>query len=351
MSLERHIIKEFITSFAAISLLLTTLLIATEISDTLNRVLTGQYSDNAIWLLIGLQVPVVLAEILPASYFISLLMVLYRQMQDNERAIYHAVGKSDLNLLNSLLLITAIPITLLVLLLTNFIGPLANKQVSNFIVEQRNRPITDIVKPFEFIEIPQVSATLHAGGASSAQEQLHDVFAVQQEDKEYRVIVAEALTVENDVSKQYFQFNDGTQSTFSFNETRDSEVMQFSTMQLLINEGETVALRARHPEKTTIELLSEENSRRNRLITLNRFYAAMYIPLFCLIAVALTKYKPRAAKVGAMIIGITTYILTNFTFRTISGAFSKNDWSLFLTPWWLFILIALFCFHHLRKQY
>ncbi|TCS41917.1 LptF/LptG family permease [Reinekea marinisedimentorum] len=341
MKINQYLYKEIALPFIFITGVLLALLISTELSETLTKVLTGQYSSNAILVIIGYQSVLLLPEVIPAAYFLACLTTLNRFSQDSERAIYNSIGISDAQILKGLLIATATPIFLIVILLQNIICPIANNELNSFVDQQRNRPITDIVQPKTFASIGKMNSTLFAGSAETNTGLLKDIFTVNKAGDKLTVIIGENASTQNTDNGQILIIENGQQTAFSFSPNSSTRQESFGSLSYLIEPSTSNSASQKAHSKTSIEL-AQENSRVNNIEIADRINSALLIPLFCLWAVALTRFKPRSAKAGAMATGIFFYILTNFSYRTIESGFSKTNWSIYLSPWWFFLALAFF---------
>ncbi|EAR07906.1 LptF/LptG family permease [Reinekea blandensis] len=349
MTLYRYLYGQIMKPFVFMTLVLLILLIATEISDTLTKILTGQFSDNALWVVIGFQVPILLQEILPAAFFLACLTTLHRLSQDSERAILHAIGISDGDLLRFLLVFAALPAMLLVLALNHYITPKAQENLELYVTEQLNRPITDIIDANSFYNIGAINATFYAARNNSQTQSLEDVFTIAKSQSSYTVTAAKEVRTQGAENAQYFQFFEGEQTQFSFDESEPLQTQRFGMMQLRIEEDGNASPWQRRNALTSFELAKSED-RHDQLTLISRFATSLYLPLFCIWAVVLTRFKPRSAKVGAMALGIVLYILTNFAYRTLHGAVGRSDLSILFQPWWFFVVLGVIALITLRGR-
>lgn len=325
------------------------LLIATEVSDTLTKVLTGQFSDNAIWVIIGLQIPILLLEIIPAAFFLACLTALHRMSQDSERAIFQAIGISDTKLLAFLLLFVVVPVMAIMLSLSHYITPKSEARLSSYLQEQRNRPITDIIDANSFYSIGELDSTFFAAGNNPATGELLDVVTIQKQGELFTVTSAESISTGLIENTQSFQFKNGERTSFSFTGNENTLSQRFETFR--INLPETAPKKTRNHRKTVItEKLIGSTYRSDQMAVMDRFGVSLYIPMFCIWALALTRFKPRSAKVGAMAFGIGFYVLTNFSYRTIAGAIEKSDISTLYAPWWFLLFLATIGFIYMRRK-
>ncbi|TXR53356.1 LptF/LptG family permease [Reinekea thalattae] len=349
MKINRYLYKEILITSLSITAVLLCLLIATELSDTLTKILTRQYSSNAILYVIGFQIFILLPEIIPAAYFLACLTTLNRFSQDLERVVYHAVGISDKDILKRLLLATSLPIIAVVLALQNYITPLANYELAQYIEQQKSRPITDIIQAKTFNQISSAAGTLYANGADNQSEQLKQVFSASNRQGELSIILADSAKTGISENGQYLLFQQGTQTRFSFTENSESQQGEFSALNILIDQAKAQSAQKRRYSSSSKELIATAD-RSNQIEVLHRSISSLFIPVFCMWAVALTRFKPRSGKAGAMAIGIFFYILSNFSYRTVQSAFAKSDAALFLSPWWYFALLALVAYYLVARK-
>lgn len=349
MKIYRYLYQEIAKPFIFMTAVLLVLLIATEISDTLTKVLTGQFSDNAIWVVVLYQIPILATEILPASYFLACLTTLHRLSQDSERSVFHAVGISDFTILKRLLIATALPVMLLSLALQHYITPVSNERLEAFITSQKNRPITDIVQANSFLNLNNINTTFYADKNDSASEQLKDVFTIQKNDSQFTITTASTVRTREATDNQYFIFESGEQTNFSFNTNTAIQIQEFDLMNVKIENSENSKPWQRRNAITSFNLVKSDK-RADQVVVIDRFITALYIPLFCIWGVALTKFKPRSARVGAMALGIGFYILTGFSYRTLMSAAGKADISLIYTPWWFLAALAGIALWMLRSR-
>ena len=349
MTLYRYLYREIMKPFVFMCAVLFLLLIATEVSDTLTKVLTGQFTDNAIWIIIGFQVPVLLAEIIPAAFFLACLTTLHLISQDSERAILLAIGISDTDLLRFLMLFAVLPVMIVMLGLSHYITPKSEARLASFIQEQRNRPITDIIDANSFYKIGQLNSTFFASDNNPRTGELLEVVTIQKQKNTYTVISAESIRTGITNNNQTFVFRDGERVGFSLNADEETLSHRFKTMQ--INIPEEAPEQQRNHRKTVITTnLIGSRHRADQMAVMDRFSTALYIPMFCIWAIALTRFKPRSAKVGAMAFGIVFYVLTNFTYRTLAGAVSKSDISTLFAPRWFMVIFSVVGFFYIRRK-
>ncbi|MEX1214282.1 LPS export ABC transporter permease LptF [Saccharospirillum sp.] len=334
-----YICREIIKPFALITAILMALLIAGEMSETLGRVVSGQYSDWAIIAIIGFQLPILLPELLPAAYFLAALTTLNRLSEDSERTVLHAIGVSDTGILVKVLVYTALPAMVIMLAFTHIITPMAERGLSDYLFSQQNRPLTDIVSPGEFFSLNQRDATLYARSANPAQESLLSLFVAQVDGDRISVNTAPSARIQVEQQRQYLTLFSGRQTVFSLNPD-ETERINYQSYALYIptdDSGSQNNPREAHGS----DVLWQNGSQANRSEVIERTLTAVLILVLALWAVGLTRVKPRKAKVGAIAMGIILYIVFTFSQQTLQTAVEKGQLPLIASPWWFLVALAL----------
>lgn len=333
-----YLCRETLKPFLLITVILAALFVAEELSDTFAKVVTGQYSDWAIAVVLGYQLPILIPELLPAAYFLAALISLNRMSQDSERTVFQAIGINDASILRRLLLYTALPATLVMLAFGHYLTPKSAQGLGNFVADQQNRPLTELVQPGEFFSLSERSATLFAKGANNANQTLLNTFMARNEDGQITINNAATAQVETTGQRQYLTLKNGNQKTFSL-EPSETTIIDYESYALYIPQSEATYQPNRADAKTSPEMW-QSTVRREQSEIIFRTLQALLIPVLCVWAVALTRVKPRQARVGAMAFGIVLYVLFNFGFRTAQAAVAKGQLPLIASAWWLHVLMV-----------
>ncbi len=334
-----YICREIIKPFALITAILMALLIAGEMSETLGRVVSGQYSDWAIVAIIGFQLPILLPELLPAAYFLAALTTLNRLSEDSERTVLHAIGVSDTGILAKVLAYTAMPAMVIMLAFTHIITPMAERGLSDYLFSQQNRPLTDIVAPGEFFSLNQRDATLYARSANPAQESLLNLFVAQVDGDRISVNTAPSARIQLEQQRQYLTLFSGRQTVFSL-DPDETERIDYQSYALYIPTADSGS-QSNPREAYGSDVLWQNGSQTHRSEVIERTLTAVLILVLAVWAVGLTRVKPRKAKVGAIAMGIILYIVFTFSQQTLQTAVEKGQLPLIASPWWLLIALAL----------
>lgn len=345
--ITRYLCRETLKPFTLITLILTVLFIADELSRVLAKAISGQYSDWAIAVILAYQLPILLPELLPAAYFLALLIAMNRMSQESERTVFMAIGINDTAIFNRLFWLTALPVTLLSLGFSHYWAPSAENRLANFIIQQQNRPLTELVQAGEFFSLTERQATLYAREADNNREALVTVFMARTEEDRITVNTAERARIELNDDRQYLSLQTGQQQVFSL-QPSDTTRIDYDRYNLYIPASETEYTTDRIESMSSRDLWQGDQKRQSEVIY--RTLQSLMIPVLCIWAVALTRVKPRQARVGALAFGIVLYVLFNFGYRTAQAAVAKSQIPLEASPWWLHLGLFLIGAYLLRRQ-
>lgn len=344
--ITRYLCRETLKPFALITLILTVLFIAEELSGVLAKAISGQYSDWAIAVILGYQLPIMLPELLPPAYFLALLIALNRMSQESERTVLMAIGINDGFIFRRLLLYTAIPVTLLMLAFSHVWTPGAQRGLAEFIMKQQNRPLTELVQAGEFFTLTERQATLYARQSDTDTESLLTVFMARSDEDRITVNTADRARIVVEGNRQYLSLQEGQQHVFSLAPAETTHI-DYDGYNLYIPYSETTNSIGRLEARSSTVLWQGKTKAQSEV--LYRTYQALMIPVLCLWAVALTRVKPRKARVGALAFGIVLYLLFNFGYRTIQAAVAEAQIPMAASPWWLHLGLLLIGAFLLRK--
>ncbi|MBU2863011.1 LPS export ABC transporter permease LptF [Reinekea forsetii] len=345
----RYIFTETLKPFLFITLVLVALLTTAELSDTVQQVIAGLFEQQAIYKVIGLTIPVLLPELLPPAYLLALLISQNRFSQDSERTVFNAAGISDSKLAQRLLITTALPLTLVMWVLTLYITPTFALKFEQYAIDQKNRPITDLVEPGDFFSLPNNMGTLYASGSFPELGKLLDIYLIQHEENNTTIINAKTLKISQAEAgnTQYLQFENG--QLYQKNNSGGSDY-SFDSYSIGIPLAIDTYTNNKLSTMSTANL-SKKTSQWHLSEVLWRIFYPLTIPVLCIWGVGLTKVKPRQAKIGAIALGIALYVLYSYVFKTINASVAYSKIPLWAHGWWLHcIAIASGWFLFLRQK-
>ncbi|MCH8553024.1 MAG: LPS export ABC transporter permease LptF [Natronospirillum sp.] len=337
MIIQRYILRLVAIPFLFISLLITALMLAEVFGEVLTRALGGTLPGGAVALLILLEVPAVLLELMPGAFFLSSVIALGQLSASSERVVLQAVGYSD-NRILSLMLSVAALVTGLLFFFSLFLVPWSGQQVYQLERVLAERPAAELVQPGEFAPVGPDGSTLHARRSDPDTGDLLDVFMAYVQDDEQRLVTAQRARVERQDNAQFLVLTDGELLRESLeDDTLEKNIFETLSLRLEIPEASTSLSRSAQP----IAELWESSNMRDKTEAQQRVLYPFTALVFAVWAVTLTRYTPRSGKNAAVLPAVIIYVLYMYLMRTVNINVRNEAFPLWANYWWLHILAIM----------
>lgn len=146
MILSRYLKKEIVITFLAVTLVLLLMFLSNALVRYLRYIAAGKVAANILFNLIGLEIPYLLAFLLPLSLYLGIILTYGKLYADSELRVMQACGLS----MNQLTLITvtlSLWVTGLVTVLTLWVNPWIASEKARLVIQDN---ILDTVMPGRF---------------------------------------------------------------------------------------------------------------------------------------------------------------------------------------------------------
>lgn len=337
MIIQRYLLKLIWVPFVLITGLLTVLLLAEVFSEVLTRALGGFLPGSVVALLIVLQVPALLLELMPGAFFLATVIALGQLSASSERVVMQAVGFSDGQIL-WLLIRVAASVMLVLWLVALWLAPWASRQVAEVEQMLASRPAAELVQPGEFANIGLAGSTLYARSSDPKSGDLTQVFVAYLTQGEQRLLTSERARVEWVGGSQYLTLLDG-EMVRTIEPERQLEKTRFATLQLRLQTPTVNTFTPR--DGKTLSALWRSSNLRDRTIAQQRLMNPITLLVFSVWAMALTRYRPRMGKNAAILPAVVVYVLFTYLSRTIDINVYNGALPLWANYWWLQVLLIL----------
>ena len=338
MIIQRYLFQLILMPFALVTGLLTVLLLAEVFSDVLTRALGSFLPGSVVALLIVLQVPELLLELMPGAFFLAAVIALGQISASSERVVMQAVGFSDGKILK-LILIVATSIMLLMWLIAIWLAPWASRQVAAVEQQLASRPAAELVQPGEFANIGLDGSTLYARGSDPKTGDLTEVFVAYVVSGERRLLTSERARVEWFDGAQYLTLLEGEMVRTIMPETQLEKTL-FTTLQVRLQTPTVNTFTPR--DGKTLSALWNSSNLRDRTAAQQRILNPITLLVFTVWAMALTRYRPRMGKNAAILPAVVVYVLFMYLSRTVNINVYNGALPLWANYWWLQVVLIVF---------
>lgn len=354
---QRTLRRELHSTAGAVFTTLFTITVTVMLIKILGRAATGRVSSQDVLALIAFQSLNFLPVILILTGFISVLLVVTRSYQDSEMVVWFASGVSLTKWIRPILNF-AIPIIVLIIILSFFATPWANKKSSEFQERFAKREDISRVSPGNFEESAKANRIFFVEGFSDDATKVHNIFInTVQKDGSNSLVLAKSGEVTTDGDGDKYVVLENGHRYDGFLGKLDYEITEFRQYGIFVDmqqksETNSIATRA----MSTLELM--EDATPNKLGELLwRISLPLMAVILMLLAIPLAFVNPRAGRS----IGLIVAILIAFAYSNIVSIFQSSvaqSKLAFGVAWWpihtllLLVVFGLFMWRlKINSQY
>ncbi len=188
-TLGRYLFREAWQSWAAVTVVLLAIMLATRLARFLAEAAKGNIDPSLLLVLVGLSSVRYLTILIPVSLLIGVMLTLGRLYRDSEIDGMHAGGLGLGGLYRPFLLLGTV-LALLGALLSLWLSPLAGRTADFLIKEAANRMTFAVFEAGRFRELPDDRGTLYMERYEADSGEMRRVFAEVAGSEERSVILA-----------------------------------------------------------------------------------------------------------------------------------------------------------------
>jgi lipopolysaccharide export system permease protein len=337
-TVERYVLREVVQTWVAVTGVLVAILLANQLSRVLGQAADNQYGRHVVFDLIALGAIMNLSVIVPVSMLLAVVLTLGRLYHDSEMAALQACGFGPARLLPPLLLFAAL-IAVGLGWLTFFQVPAADKEVQ--LLRQ------SALKEAQFGQLDAGRFRSFSGGdavfyAERVDEDgvLHNVFVQRETAGRIEVALADSATYTKGDEE-------GTHLVTLYNGRRyegvpgrgDYRVIEFREHGIPIVTPTTLAATDDPDTKPTLALLGSLAPSDIAQLEI-RSSAPLMMLLLTLIAVPLSRLKPRQGRYARLGVALLTYFFYSNLLSFAKVWVAKGILPPLIGVWWVH-LIAL----------
>jgi len=328
----RYLTREVYTALVVTTAILLLILISNQLIIYLDQVAAGQLSLHTMMQLMALQVPRLLSFLLPLGMYLGILLVYGRLYSDNEMTVFFACGISQARLLAITFLYTLI-LALFVAILMLWIEPSIVRYRDEIIARSIATASVDKLLPGRFQSVAGGKWVFYAQDLSQDHRHLGHVFAARQSDlaseggnRAWEVVSAQSANLE-DLSKndgQFLMLRNGLRYQGVPGE-RNYQLIQYERYGVRAQTPPFLA-RVKLKERVLPSYVLWQQRHTNPAAAAElEWRIAMPISalLLAMLAVPLSRVRPRQGRYGSLLPAILIYIVyANMIF--VGRAWVKN---------------------------
>lgn len=342
MRIFKYLIAETLKSQIAVLVVLMTIFVSQKFVRVLSDASEGDIPSSIIFQLLSLNLPALLALIIPLSLFLGILLAHGRIYADNEMTVLHACGVSEWYV-TRVTLVAAFLLALVTAALTMYVVPWSLEQEQK--IEDKARADSGLTAliPGRFQQSSNGKAVIFIQSQND-QGDLQNVFVAQHQAEQGQirsgsVVVSHSGEVSTESSgSQWLELRDGKRFA---GDGEHYQLMSFEQYRLQIKE-QPVDEQLRDLEAYTITELWEENSTAAAAELQWRIAIPLAMPLLTLIAVPLSRVNPRQGKFARMAPAILIYLGYFLVLMAAKSAVRDGVIPSYIGLWWIHVALLVF---------
>lgn len=338
LTVNRYLLREFIQSIAATTVVLLFVSLGVVVVDLLALIAEGKVPVSLMMSQLGLRLLRWLPMILPLGTFLGLLLCIGRLYRDSEMAVLASIGRSPRALLLPMWLV-AIPAAAIVAISSLWAGPWAQHTGRAMIADANRSLLMAGLEAGRFRELPNGRGILYVTELSTDGSRMKDVFMQSEKQGKVDVITAKNGQLFVDGGQRYMRLTDGMRSE-GIPGQKDYRVMRYQRNEVRLADDDTTETEQDATTATTAELLSDPKP--DSRAELNwRIATPIAVLLLALMAIPLARAEPRQPRYGLLMLALAAYVNYMALMLVGRGWLANGKLPLVLGLWWLHIPMLL----------
>ena len=306
--LQKYLLREWLLTFLAVSLVLTVVVFGLFFGELLRDVANGRMPTGLLGILLLLQIPEALGDILPLAAFIAVTWGLGRMYRDQEMAVMRSSG-FDWTMMLRPLAVLVLPVAAVLLAVELVLAPGAAKRADVVIEDAFRTAGLWGLQAGRFHVLQDGDLVVYVEDIGDDGFSLENVFIQQRDgDREQVWYAAEGrYGVDPDAGHRYLSLLDG-QVTEGAPDRLDYRIMTFERNDVRLPEAERRGTDNDIVAMRTDELLAADEPEASAELQW-RVAPAIAVVVLGLLAIPLAHSGPREGRGGRVILAILAYAI------------------------------------------
>lgn len=350
MILYRYITKDILSVFVGVITILFLILLGTLMVRYLSEVAAGTIAREFLVPLVAIRALETWVLVVPLSFFMALIISLGRMNGENELIAAYACGFERKKLLQ-LVVALSLVVSLFVGVMALYFAPMADQKYHTLMHESEQQSDLSVLAPRKFIELSDGS--LFYAEARDEQQRFAGVSIFKTEADSYSVTNARELTEQPADSERtsLMVMKDGVRSDIDYSKN-DSQQITFGEYGVYVEKKDPglpgLGVRAVPTAKLWSSSSPAYTAELQWRITL-----ALMVVVLGVVAVVMSRYQPRTARGGKLILAMVVYMFYGQLLVTSKNGVAQQTIASEIGIWWVHIAvlaIALVIFYRQERS-
>lgn len=346
----RYLVREVALAWLAVASILVAVLLTNRLVRFLAEAASGELPGDVIFQLLGYKALGHLSLVLPASFFLGIVLAFGRLYRDSEMAALAACGVGPRQLYKALFLL-AVPLAGLVGWLALEVGPWASRVGEQVQAEAEQRVDVQGVRAGRFMQPERAQGMFYVERLSEDGRRMEGVFVQSGRGEDTVLIVADSGRRQTDPESgdRYLVLEDGYRYQ-GIPGTAAWRVIRFQRHGILIEESGPVTARVRRAGQPSSALWGSESLSGQAELQW-RLSAPLMVLVLTLLAVPLARSAPRDGRYGRLLAAVLIYAGYSNLLTVGQDWIEDGAVPVAVGLWWLHVVVALAALVLLWRQY
>lgn len=336
-TVSRYIAREVLTVWVAVVVVLFLVLLTNRFVRFLGEAARGDVPGQMIMQLLGYEAVSQLGLIVPASFFLAVILALGRFYRDSEVAAMAACGIGPGGQYRALYLV-AVPLALGVAGVTLFVAPSAERAGDRLMAEAESLLLVQGVQPGRFFQPKGIDGMVYVEDVDGEGNTMKDVFLKGRWEGKTLLLEAQRArrTVDPETGERYLVFYDGSRLEGVPGEGRWRR-LQFREHGIRVQDPPAADPGSRRAGMATASLLGSDRGEIRAELQW-RLSLPLMLLIMTFIAVPLAGGSPRSFRYTSMFAAVLVYMLYSNTLAVAEDWVTQGTFPAWLGLWWVHAL-------------
>jgi lipopolysaccharide export system permease protein len=333
--LDRYLLREVALTFVAVTGVLLIVLLSNQFARVLGQAVQNEFPAGVVLTLIGLTTLQQLTVLVPIGLFLGLVLALGRLYHESEMTAMAACGVGTASIYRPILVLTLLIVAFLAVLSYRIV-PEAWVKSQEIRAEAMRAAQFGALEPGRFRSFLDGDAVFYAERINASGE-LFGVFVERHVDDKVEIAIAErAIQRGAGQAEQTFVLYDGRRYE-GVPGTRNWRIVRFREHGIPIRLPDVKAKKDKQELKSTAALLASDKSADKAELAWRTAVPVMAFVLMVL-AVPLSKLRPRQGRFGRVGLAVLTYFLYSNLLSAVRVWIQKDAPGGQLGLWWVHLI-------------
>jgi len=311
MIFRRAFVSELANSAGGVFTVLFSIVLTVGLVQILSEAAGGDVASTTVFELVAYSSLVNMPPLLTVSLFIAVLMVMMRSWQDSEMIVWFSTGGQSLLAWIRPVLRFAVPLIILVGVLSTALTPWAKAQIERTTSAFEQRDDVNRITPGRFIETAGGNRVFFIEDADATGTHIKNVFLSERtkEGKEIIVHSEAGEIVKTDEGDRYISLTDGCRYEASGTQSAAWRVVDFVRYDLLLKVKADAAIAKMSVDEMPMQMLFALDTKAAKGEILWRVSWPLAALNLVLLAIPLSYTNPRAGRSLSLVIAVLVFIL------------------------------------------